>query len=402
MSPTYRLSEEGILLSSLEGKPEPEPIAAHSSSDKMWRGPKSPGKKSSAPGAACPVCGIRVKASKLARHMLKIHGREGAKLVDQTSQSETPSPSLQLASDPRPVSAPGQTMVHCSICHSVVPSDEWADHKREIHSSDMPSVAARSSSDRPSPETQRPNASGKPAGKRSSPKEPPTAESQENAVPSKPVAKCSVCCAWVRADRLERHMQRAHQSEGSSVVVPSATERSKANAQQRSNSKKIYAARCPDCGILVRRDGLVQHVREAHSSANPPAISQLAAELQNAAVQQTEQPGKTMVECHICGVLVGANRLRKHMRKVHPSVKLSAMPATAVGSPNAQSSRSGERDKGVAGPSGRQDHLEQALRQSDHESIDGSKYVGFMRREWDGKFGSFPLHDGFDDESGAN
>ena len=41
------------------------------------------------------------------------------------------------------------------------------------------------------------------------------------------------------------------------------------------------------------------------------------------------------------------------------------------------------------------------LRQSDHESSYGDKYVGQSRREWDGKFGSLPLYDDYGDEADA-
>ena len=166
MSPIYRLSEDGILLSPLEGKPKPEPIGAHSSSDKIWRSPKPPGKKSSALGAACPVCGIRVKASKRARHMEKVHGQEGESSLIRPLRVKTPSPAWRCSRPriPRPVSAPGQRMVNCDICHCVIPFDQWADHKRKVHSSDWPPAAASSSSDRPRPETQHSTVAGKPTG----------------------------------------------------------------------------------------------------------------------------------------------------------------------------------------------------------------------------------------------
>jgi hypothetical protein len=44
----------------------------------------------------------------------------------------------------------------------------------------------------------------------------------------------------------------------------------------------------------------------------------------------------------------------------------------------------------------------EALTQSASEKRFADKYVGQMRREWDGKFGSLPLYDDYGDESGAD
>ena len=43
----------------------------------------------------------------------------------------------------------------------------------------------------------------------------------------------------------------------------------------------------------------------------------------------------------------------------------------------------------------------EAFRQSQAETSFGGKYLGQMRREFDGKFGSLPLYDDYDDESEA-
>ena len=50
-------------------------------------------------------------------------------------------------------------------------------------------------------------------------------------------------------------------------------------------------------------------------------------------------------------------------------------------------------------PENQEGNVAEAFRQAFDEKRDGSKGFGHMRREWDGKFGSFPLHDDYNDES---
>ncbi len=45
---------------------------------------------------------------------------------------------------------------------------------------------------------------------------------------------------------------------------------------------------------------------------------------------------------------------------------------------------------------------EEELYQSDQESNYGDKYVGQMRRDYDGTYGSLPLYDDYGDESGPD
>ena len=47
-------------------------------------------------------------------------------------------------------------------------------------------------------------------------------------------------------------------------------------------------------------------------------------------------------------------------------------------------------------------YTEEELNQSDHESRFGEKYLGQMRRDYDGTFGSIPLYDDYGEESGPD
>lgn len=47
-------------------------------------------------------------------------------------------------------------------------------------------------------------------------------------------------------------------------------------------------------------------------------------------------------------------------------------------------------------------NVAEAFHQAFDEKMDGGKGLGHMQREWDGKFGSLPLYDNYDDESGSN
>jgi hypothetical protein len=97
---------------------------------------------------------------------------------------------------------------------------------------------------------------------------------------------------------------------------------------------------------------------------------------------------KPMAVCPACRVAVRADRLKKHLGKVHPGWKGS------VANLNTES-ESVSADRDAESP-------EEELNQSHHESRFGEKYLGQMRRDYDGTFGSIPLYDDYGDESGPD
>lgn len=81
-----------------------------------------------------------------------------------------------------------------------------------------------------------------------------------------------------------------------------------------------------------------------------------------------------MAVCSICGKPVKEKRLKLHMKKVHPKAK-------------SQFSKTNDK-KNVYMPN--------------DVSLDGGKYLGYMQRESNGRFGSMPLYDNYGEESSAD
>jgi len=104
-----------------------------------------------------------------------------------------------------------------------------------------------------------------------------------------------------------------------------------------------------------------------------------------------------MVQCPYCHSPVRRDRLRKHVAKRCPKTVNPQMSRTKGRKPGVTV---GDVQKTGRETKGERTKLE-ALRQSDHESRFGEKYVGQSHREWDGKFGSIPLHDDYGDEADA-
>jgi uncharacterized C2H2 Zn-finger protein len=206
---------------------------------------------------------------------------------------------------------------------------------------------------------------------------------------------CSICKATVRVERLERHMTRAHQRR----LVPappannldatptlSPTNRPAATTQP---SKAVVIGEvnrnesCPLCGASIRIGGMKRHMTKAHTSslANPlftEVVRQASLAHQRAhstlPIRHDISPSpEKITRCPVCKVAIKVNRFEKHMRKVHRkrvvvrSAKNAMRQSTTLVSP---------RDK----------------------NLDATKLYAHPYRE-QGKFGSHPSHDGFDDES---
>jgi hypothetical protein len=98
---------------------------------------------STKPTVKCPICHVPVKAGKLPRHLLKIHG------IESTTPEEKP-PSLVSGPDKKLFGKPVQTigkvdreMVPCPICQVLVRSDRLERHWRKVHEELQPSPALR-------------------------------------------------------------------------------------------------------------------------------------------------------------------------------------------------------------------------------------------------------------------
>lgn len=131
--------------------------------------------------------------------------------------------------------------------------------------------------------------------------------------------------------------------------------------------------RCPKgCGAQMRPCHVERHVQRVHTS--PPSNQAWAA------APRSPRLGV----CTICKVRVRSDRLKRHMRNVHGnrSPRASRQHVRVPSVSDVQ-----RRDTSFVAPRDR--------------NLDATKLYAHSYRE-QGRFGSHPSHDGFDDESGPN
>jgi len=173
---------------------------------------------------------------------------------------------------------------------------------------------------------------------------------------------CPQCQAKVRSDRLDRHIQNVHNGPTKTkTATPASTKKPVAGPAEK---ERVC---CPKCQIYMRADDLQDHLRVSHKGE--------------------------LIRCPHCKVKMRANLLADHLLSKHgqksPAGQKPGLTPTQT------------RKTGKPTVFDRQGTAE-ALTQSDHEARDGSKGLGHMRRDFDGTFGSFPLHDDYNDESSAD
>ena len=183
---------------------------------------------------------------------------------------------------------------------------------------------------------------------------------------------------------------------------------------------------CPYCKVPVRASRVDTHV----ANRCPQARRTISAE-----VDLASHSNEDMLKCPRCSSLVASSRMDDHLANECMKTRLLANPATTpqpfwgarVSVPPRTGSRSANSCRhlnqlelplgnSAEGPShDRTPSYEpartvgelntpnlrlEALDQSFDERRDGGKLFAHMEREWDGKFGSLPLFDDYDDESG--
>lgn len=189
-----------------------------------------------------------------------------------------------------------------------------------------------------------------------------------------------------------------------------SAESAKSKLNQKDNSKS-----CPYCSLSFNPQYLERHIYKQHrelkiflkKKANVKSFSNN---------KSKEQP--QLLACPYCAVSVSQQRLKKHIKKVHPAKNnllnsKSKAQSKVLSSPSSATNVNQKRSK---------KHLKKVISDKNYinatserydcadwyecntvDPIDGSKYLGFERREYkDSRFGSFPLHDDYGDESGAD
>jgi hypothetical protein len=107
------------------------------------------------------------------------------------------------------------------------------------------------------------------------------------------------------------------------------------------------------------------------------------------------------IKCLYCNSIVNEKNIERHIRKVHPGEQpLSS--ATKKAELQNRRGRNSKSDRPHLVPEGQEGNMGEAFRQAFNEKRDGSKDFAHFRRQWDGKYGSHPLHDDYSDESNAD
>ena len=131
---------------------------------------------------------------------------------------------------------------------------------------------------------------------------------------------------------------------------------------------------CPKgCGSHLRPDEVHRHLEQQHVFV-PPRKKQRR-------TKAALPIGSGLVECQVCGNRVRSDRLNRHLRKVHKTRSERGVAKSNF----APSSKDVLRDSTT-------------LVAPRDKNLDATKLYAHSYRE-NGRFGSHPSHDGFDDES---
>lgn len=183
---------------------------------------------------------------------------------------------------------------------------------------------------------------------------------------------CRYCGAYVHKSTMQQHIDLLHPN---GQVVSKKTKPLPPTSPQR-------RVRCEYCRASIKESRMARHIRKAHPAKPIPSI------------QETKPvPPVGLVKCQFCSAFLKPANMEKHNRRLHRSQLKPSLhkPKQAKSASTKQDLSPAERDTRA-----------ESVYQSDYEARFGGKYVGQYRREFDGKFGSTPLHDDYGDEAGAD
>ncbi len=139
---------------------------------------------------------------------------------------------------------------------------------------------------------------------------------------------CYMCGKSVRIRDWEAHNYYTHgigkkPASGSSsdpYLKRSKRAKTSARSSRKAGSNRILAV-CPECGAKVLRKNLTKHLtkkcsnrQSANVTALAPATDSNERRLPNGTV-----PTKPITKCEVCSTPVRLDRLKDHMRRVHPA-----------------------------------------------------------------------------------
>jgi hypothetical protein len=118
-----------------------------------------------------------------------------------------------------------------------------------------------------------------------------------------------------------------------------------------------------------------------HGSVSAPSTTKGALEFEQLRQKFSQQDSV----CPVCGRKLFSGDLRTHLRQSCQARILSKH----------------RKSRNIGGRKNKTDHGKAHTEVQGHEQ-DGSKGLGFMRRESNGQFGSYPMHDDYSEESNAD
>lgn len=190
------------------------------------------------------------------------------------------------------------------------------------------------------------------------------------------------------------------------------------------NEKRAREARkamksCPKCNCRVREDRLQTHVEtrcpaRANSNPTPSTRKKSTASFSRKKSAISMRDIQLFVKCPLCGSEIASDQFIKHRTQAHgrprqtfgksqPSAQRygERSHATSVGDANDKRrtdakhpSPTGRTAPGLARKTGEVE----VERPAWWDNLDATKNRGYPARE-EGRYGSYPSHDGFDDES---
>ncbi len=304
--------------------------------------------------SVCPICGCQLNPENLSRHLSRIHpdssveGRSAFTSIDSKNGNERQRNKKKAKTDGPYIEYNGQVTVNeYGIVENV--------HKASTISRAQPRRTPRTVIPSTSPEKKK-------SAVRSTPIESRSID---------PETSCPICAEVLDASLLAHHLKQHHQI----VAVVRKT-------SAKGPNQAVY--QCLYCQVHLRTSEVVNH--KARCPNKKP-------ETPRAKVAKQPRAVSGDILCGVCNRYVHPDHISDHVKKYHRKVPFIPAKTGQENFPNPryQNPRV-ERPKTI---STRKKH-----ETDDH--MDGSKDLGHLRRESNGQFGSFPLHDDYSEESGAD
>jgi ribosomal protein L44E len=201
------------------------------------------------------------------------------------------------------------------------------------------------------------------------------------------IIKCPICSISITSDILKRHLANRHKPAQLAKyyneirLVFDSLKLPLPAIQTKVVKKEMELFKCDKCSAMLAKNRLKRHMKKVHNTPSKKTASNSSAVI---VVHKTLNPN---IQCPQCSLMVLKSKLSKHLKSQHKVI--SANPV------NKQRSVTPNKPKITDVPSSRYpDQIEGVSKMLD------ATYGTHTIRDG-GRFGSYPSHDNFDDESAA-